>query len=85
MLCIVCWQASMFNKQAKTAKNKMWWKNMKVCCGRAPHHPPAIHHPPLGNRIAAQPLATPRSPGARYSPPQRAAAHRSASWRRRPS
>jgi vesicle-associated membrane protein 7 len=23
-------QSSMFNKQAKTAKNKMWWKNMKL-------------------------------------------------------
>ena len=22
-------QSSMFNKQAKTAKSKMWWKNMK--------------------------------------------------------
>jgi hypothetical protein len=32
----VCWQSSVFNKQAKTAKNKMWWKNMKVGCGRAP-------------------------------------------------
>jgi len=28
--------SSAFNKQAKTAKNQMWWKNMKVrcwCCG----------------------------------------------------
>lgn len=23
-------QSNMFNKQAKTAKNQMWWKNMKV-------------------------------------------------------
>ena len=23
-------QSSAFNKQAKTAKNQMWWKNMKV-------------------------------------------------------
>ena len=29
-------QSSVFNKQAKTAKNQMWWKNMKVGCGRAP-------------------------------------------------
>ena len=24
--------SSAFNKQAKTAKNQMWWKNMKVRC-----------------------------------------------------
>lgn len=23
-------QSNMFNKQAKTAKNQMWWKNMKL-------------------------------------------------------
>ena len=29
-------QSNMFNKQAKTAKNQMWWKNMKVGSRHAP-------------------------------------------------
>jgi vesicle-associated membrane protein 7 len=32
-------QSNMFNKQAKTAKNQMWWKNMKVGSRHAPRPP----------------------------------------------
>ena len=32
-------QSNMFNKQAKTAKNQMWWKNMKVGSRHAPTPP----------------------------------------------